>query len=244
MRAIKNKKYLQLFPDVYQLNIGASNIVLIVEDKLTLIDTGLPGSSARITEFVNSLGRSIEEISLIIITHNHIDHAGGLAELRRLTGARVAAHKDDLNDAEYQEAYPGFIRRLLQIPSVSDLHSRFVLKPGEIDIHLEGGEVLEPLGGLEVIHTPGHTMGSICLYSPEYKLLIASDALTRRGIKPRPPRKSVSSNYPLAIESIKKLASLDIGILCIGHRRPLTSDIGNRMKELIRVIEFDNNRHK
>jgi glyoxylase-like metal-dependent hydrolase (beta-lactamase superfamily II) len=244
MRAVKNTNYLQLFPDVYQLNIGATNIILIVEEELTLIDTGLPGSASRIMKYIENLGRSVEEISLIIITHNHIDHAGGLAELRKLTGAQVAAHKDDLNDTENQAAYPGFVRRLLRIPSVSDLHSNFVLQPDDVDIQLEGGEVLKPLEGLEVIHTPGHTIGSISLYSPKYKLLVVGDAMTRKGKYPWLPHKSVSSDFQKAIKSIEKLGGLDINILCIGHRQPVTGDVNIKMQRLIKEIEFDNNRYK
>ena len=68
---------LEIIPNVYQLTTGAANVVVIVEEELTIIDTGLRGSSAKITSFVQHLGRSVEEIGLIIITHNHFDHMGG-----------------------------------------------------------------------------------------------------------------------------------------------------------------------
>lgn len=242
--SIKNRNNIRLFPDVYQFSIGAANMILIVEEELTLIDTGLPGSANGIRKYIDNLGRSVEEISLIIITHNHIDHAGGLAELRKITRAQVAAHKNDLNDTENQVAYPGFIRRLLRIPSVANLHSNFVLQPADVDIYLEGGEVLKPLGGLEVIHTPGHTMGSISLYSPKHKLLIVGDAMTLKGKSPWLPHKSVSSDFQKAIESIEKLADLDISTLCVGHSRPLTGDVSIKMQRLLKEIEFDNNSHK
>ncbi len=60
------------------------NVILIAEKELTLVDTAFHGSSTRIVDFIHSLGRSVEEISLIIITHNHFDHVGGLDELRRI----------------------------------------------------------------------------------------------------------------------------------------------------------------
>jgi glyoxylase-like metal-dependent hydrolase (beta-lactamase superfamily II) len=237
IRTISGKSTLQITPQVYQLYIRATSTILIIEEELTIIDTGLPGSSTRIINFINSLGRSIEEVSLIIITHNHIDHAGGLAELRKLTRAKVAAHKADLHDAEAQMPYPKFIRRLLRVPSLNTFHSGFLLKPEDVDIHLEGGEVLKPLGGLEVIHTPGHTPGSISLFSPKNKLLIVSDALTRQNRKPGLPHKSVSSDFPQAINSIKEMANLDIDILCFGHGQPLIGDVSTKMRELIEQIK-------
>lgn len=236
IRTISGKSTLQIAPHIYQLNIRVTSTMLFVEEELTIIDTGLPGSSTRIVNSINALGRSVEEVSLIIITHNHIDHAGGLAELRKLTRAKVAAHKADLHVAEAQMPYPKFVRRLLRLPSLHTLHSGFLLKPEEVDIHLEGGEVLKPLGGLEVIHTPGHTPGSISLFSPRYKLLVVSDALTRQSKTPGLPHKSVSSDFPQAINSIRKMADLDIDILCFGHGRPLTGDVSTKMRQLIANI--------
>ena len=67
------KSALEIIPDVYQLSIKRANVILIVEEELTLSDTGFPGSSAQITDFIHRLGHSVAEISLIIITHNHFD---------------------------------------------------------------------------------------------------------------------------------------------------------------------------
>lgn len=228
---------MEIVPHVYQLSIGAANIILIAEEELTLIDTGLPGSSARIIDSIHRLGRSVEEISLIILTHNHFDHAGGLADLRKLTKAKVAAHKADINDTEGQLPYPGLIRRLLRIPPFSALRSVFLLNPSEVDIQLAGGEVLKPLGGLEVVHTPGHTPGSISLFSPQNKLLIVGDALNGRRGTLRLPPKMASTDLTQAIGSVKRIARLDVDVLCFGHGRPLTGDVHAKMQELIGKIK-------
>jgi len=231
------KSVLEVTPQVYQLTIGGVNIMLIAEEELTLIDTGLPGSSAQIIDSIHRLGRSVEEISLIILTHNHFDHAGGLADLRKLTKAKVAAHKADINDTEGQLPYPGLIRRLLRIPPFSALRSVFLLNPSEVDIQLAGGEVLKPLGGLEVVHTPGHTPGSISLFSSQNKLLIVGDALNGRRGTLRLPPKMASTDLTQAMESVKRMARLDFDVLCFGHGRPLTGDVHAKMQELIGKIK-------
>ena len=92
-------------PKIYQITHRICNMILIAEEELTLIDTGLRGSASHVIKFVNGIGRSVEEISLIIITHNHLDHAGGLAELRKFTTAKVAAHQADLSDKEDELPY-------------------------------------------------------------------------------------------------------------------------------------------
>jgi glyoxylase-like metal-dependent hydrolase (beta-lactamase superfamily II) len=214
----------EIIPDVYQLTSRGVNMFLIAEKELTLIDTGFYGSSADVVEFIHGLGRSIHEMNLIIITHNHFDHTGGLAELRELTQMLVAAHPAGIIDASKEPPDPGRMQRLLRIPFFFSLSKRFVLKAGDVDIQLNGGEVLKPLGGLEVIHTPGHTADSICLYSPEKKLLFVGDALVRRRKSVLFPHKMVSSNLEQAVDSVKKMAELDCDILCFGHGWPMTED--------------------
>lgn len=231
------RKYLQeIIPDVYQIAMGRINAILIVEEELTLIDTGIRGSSAQIADCIHRLGRSIEEINLIILTHNHLDHTGGLAELRKLTKAKVAAHKADFTDTAGQSPYPRVLRRLLRIPPFSALRSVFLVNSSEVDIKLNGDEVLKPLGGLRVIHTPGHTPGSISLYSPQNKLLIVGDAVTKHHGILRPPPKPANTDMTQAIDSIKRVARLDFDILCLGHGRPITRDTRIRMQELVEKL--------
>ena len=228
---------MEIIPKVYQITYRSTNIILIAEEGLTLVDTGFRGSHPRIISFIQSLGRSVEDISLIIITHNHLDHVGGLIELKKLTRAKVAAHKADLNDSENQLPYPKIARKLLHIPPFSILRPLIYAKPGDIDIQLEGGEVLSPLGGLEVIHTPGHTPGSISLFSPQKKLLIVGDALNNRRQNLRLPPKFVSTDLTQAVDSVKRIAQLDFDILCFGHGKPLTRDASTRVRDLIKKHE-------
>lgn len=243
MHSLKIKmSSLEIVPHVYQLTIRVVNITLIVEEELTLIDTGFRGGSARISDFIHRLGRSIEEISLIIITHNHFDHVGGLAELRDLTGAEVAAHKAGIASPDGELSYPGSIRRLLRVRPFSSLRRHFALKPEDVDIQLEDGEVLKPLGGLKVIHTPGHTPDSISLYSPQSKLLIVGDALVKRHKTLQLPYKMVSTNRTQAIDSLRKMAQLDVDVLGLGHGRPITEGTRTKLLELVERVTVDNSR--
>jgi len=207
-------------------------MILIAEDELTLIDTGFPGSSPQVIQFIQSLGRSVEEVGLIIITHNHLDHIGGLSELRKLTKAKVAAHRADIDDNRNHSAnfkIKKGVKRILPF-----VHSVFSVRLNGVDAQLTGGEVLKPLGGMEVIHTPGHTPGSISLFSAKYKLLIVGDALNKRHWLP--PR-MVSTDHRQAINSIRRMAELDFDILCYGHGRPLVRDARARMQGWLEKLE-------
>ena len=109
----------------------------------------------------------------------------------------------------------------------------FYAEPGQIELKLKGGEILNPLGGIEIIHTPGHTPGSISIYAASKKLLIVGDTLNHRLPRLRLPPKSVSSSIPQAITSIKRLAHLDIEILCFGHGRPILRGAKAAVEELL-----------
>ncbi|MBA7635983.1 putative metallo-hydrolase YflN [subsurface metagenome] len=225
---------MEIIPHVYQITHRNVNVILIVEEELTLIDTGFHGSSSKIIGFIRGLGRSPEEITLIILTHNHLDHIGGLVELRRFIQPKVAIHKADISDIDSQSANPRFARKLFSAPPFSSLRPIFYLEPSEVALKLEGGEVFSPLGGLRVIHTPGHTLGSICLFSPQKKLLIVGDALNHRYKNPRFPLKLVSADLTQAIDSVKQIARLDFDILCFGHGKPITRDASAQVRELIK----------
>ena len=109
-----------------------------------------------------------------------------------------------------------------------------------MDIKLAGGEILKPLAGLRVIHTPGHTPGSISLFSPQNKLLIVGDALNGRGQTLRLPPKLASTDLTQAVDSVKGMARLDFDILCLGHNPTFTEAIGSKMQELIAKNRIDN----
>ncbi len=224
-------KMLKVIPNVYQLTIRGVNIILIAQDKLTLIDTGFRGSSHLIVDFIRRLGRSPQEISLIIITHHHPDHIGSLNELKKLTQAKVAIHEADLLP-DMQPPSLKLITKTLAILPFPFLNRFLNPELGEVEIKLKGGERLEPLDGLLVIHTPGHTPGSISLFSAQRKLLITSDTINNRHRNLRLPPKSVSSNLSQAINSIETLAELEFEILLCGHGKPLTEDAKVKVMEL------------
>ncbi|PIU55456.1 MAG: hypothetical protein COS88_04485 [Chloroflexi bacterium CG07_land_8_20_14_0_80_51_10] len=88
-------KFIEVVPQVYQLRLRRANVTVLIDDEITVIDTGIPGSAKWIIQFLEHMGQPPSKVGLIIITHHHVDHVGGLAELKKITGARVAAHRLD-----------------------------------------------------------------------------------------------------------------------------------------------------
>ncbi len=92
---IVKENIVMVLPDVYQITYRAANVFLLVEDELTLIDTGYRGTAAKVMSLVSRLGRKPEDLKLVVLTHCHPDHIGSLGVLKKATGARVFAHAAD-----------------------------------------------------------------------------------------------------------------------------------------------------
>jgi glyoxylase-like metal-dependent hydrolase (beta-lactamase superfamily II) len=123
---------------------------------------------------------------------------------------------------------------MLKAPLFSHLRRRLVLD--NVDMKLEDGEILDILGGLQVVHTPGHTAGSISLYFPAYKILIVGDALAKRRNVVFMPHRSVSSDFKQASASVRKMSNLDVKMLLFGHGRPITEDAQGSLRGLVEKI--------
>ena len=172
---------LQLTPRLWQLKLGVVNSFLLeTEDGLLIIDTGYPNSADKLFAAVRETGHDPANIRHLLLTHCHIDHAGSTAEVRRRTGARTYAHRIDADLISRGEAErhgttvtPGLIPALIYRFFIKNEGTHF--EPLPIDQPLEHGEVLPLAGGVEIIHTPGHSAGHIALLLKQEGVLVASD---------------------------------------------------------------------
>ncbi len=216
----------KITPRLYQLSgiwgagVWGANVFLLASDNLTLVDTGFKGRSIHIIKEVKQLGYSPADIANIIITHHHADHVGSLAELKKATGAKVMAHPADAPYIDGRLPQPGPAKPRWLSKTLAPLHRLWTTIPVAVDILVNDGDELPILGGIKVLHTPGHTPGSISLFLPKERLVIAGDVLAHR-FRLRLPSKAFTVDIAQEIHSIKRLASLDFDVMCFGHGSPL-----------------------
>ena len=201
---------------------GVSNCYIVSNKELLLVDTGMPGRSGEIIDYIkNELKRDPQDIKTIIVTHHHFDHTGSLDKLKKITGAKIAIHSADADYISGEKTQHG---SLFMIPVVMFMKIIYRSQPVKADLLLEDGD---QIGDYRVIHTPGHTSGSICLYNPINKVLFVGDNLMYSNDKIEGPR--VIHEPESYKKSIEKLRNLDIGVILTGHGQPITSEANKKL---------------
>ena len=197
-------RIVELAPGIYQFRgeRPGSHVYLVKGDtKNVLIDTGFAATFPVLERRLTELGLHIRDVSLIILTHEHVDHVGATAFFHRT--AVVAAHRLAANKLELQDEFVTLLKH--------DQSS----KPFWVDIWLEDGSMID-LGNyeLQVIHTPGHTSGCICLYEPRAGLLFTGDTVFAGGTL---SEIAVGGNVSDYVNSVRRLSNLKVKQLYPGH---------------------------
>ncbi|MGD0032693.1 MBL fold metallo-hydrolase [Paenibacillus illinoisensis] len=195
-------------------------VMLRDEDGITLVDTGMIGQFAGLEAALNKEGVQLADVKRIILTHQDIDHIGNLgALLDAIPGLEVWAHADEIPYIKGEKPLIKFTperRAMLPAPVLAQADQLLSQLP-EIEISrvLEDGDMLPLQGGIQVIHTPGHTPGHICLYFRESEFLLAADELRvvdDELVGPAPP---ATPDMPEALRSLKRLTGLKLNkVLC------------------------------
>lgn len=225
---------------------GPMSLCLLVENGgATLVDAGIPGASAPLLDYLNEIRLAPEAIRRVIITHHHIDHVGGLPEILKLTQAEVWAHREDTpvidgsvpRDEVPAERMEAMLARLApeERPAALERVKRLMAVPGiHVDLSLVGGEELNMLGGVQILHTPGHTAGHLALFLPAMSLLIAGDLMRHDGdsISESPYRNASDPGEALA--SARRAATLGFDSFVGYHGGYVTSGAKELLSESLK----------
>jgi glyoxylase-like metal-dependent hydrolase (beta-lactamase superfamily II) len=204
---------MQLAPQLHQLTIPftvptpggplprSANLWILTGRRIVVIDSGVAGAEAAIATYLRPLGRSLDEIDWLLLTHSHPDHIGAAAALVGASGCRVAAHGAErgwIEDPQRQlreRPVPGFNQLVQGAVSVAR--------------ELVDGERLEldGLPPLTVLHTPGHSRGSLSLWAATEGWLVSGDAVPVPGDLP------IFDDHAAAVASVARLRACGATLL-------------------------------
>ena len=207
-------------------NLAHSNVHLVINEKdLVVVDTGMPANAEKIVAYIQKIGHQPSEVSTIILTHYHIDHAGSVKALKDLVNAKTAVSAEDKDFVSGAKPYPKPKNILARAAS-----SFIKVAPVNVDITLKDAD---RIGSLTVIDAAGHTPGSIFLYDLQRKVLFAGDTLRLDGDKVVAGPKQYVWDEEKEQQSIAKLATLDFDVMLPGHGEILKTNASNAVKEFI-----------
>lgn len=173
------------------------NVLIIFGEKITLIDTGTKQSEDIIFNYILQNGRNYLDINTIILSHAHPDHIGSAARIKELTGCKVLAHRDEIPWIQNIELQ----NQERPVPGFLNLVGSSVM----VDAALSDGQALaiDQNIHLKIIHSPGHSKGSINIFFLEDRILFTADSLPLKNDIPN------YDNYPELIHTLEKIKNND-----------------------------------
>ncbi len=194
--------------------------------RVALIDTGLPYTEAYMTACLAQCGLSVADIDVVVLSHEHVDHAGGAPLFA--SHSLIAAHPQAANKLRLADEFSLMTRAFSENATVQF----------EVDLLLEEGSAID-LGDLrlEVLHTPGHCSGSICLYEPDRRMLFSADTIMARGVIGGVLNSGNTCDY---ITSLERLKRLRVDLLLPGHGNSSTdveADIATGVARLQALLD-------
>jgi hydroxyacylglutathione hydrolase len=217
----------QIFP----LKVGINTCYVIRDRGTIMIDGGPPKKGNAIKMLLSRFGVHPEDIRLIVLTHGHFDHAGSVKDVKSLTGAKIAIHEEDRPDIENSRyRFPqgvttwGRLTRALLEPII---RNRVTIPPVKADIVLDNNEFSLQEYGINgyIIHTPGHTAGSVSVVLDSGEAFVGCMAHNGFPFRISPGLPIYSDDIERVKESWNLILQRGARVIYPAHGKPFSVDV-------------------
>jgi glyoxylase-like metal-dependent hydrolase (beta-lactamase superfamily II) len=199
---------------------------------LTLVDAGTRSAPRALLAALAQLGRAPGDVTHLLLSHAHTDHAGGARAVLAATGSRLHAHereavylREGRAPAPDRSTVGG--RLLARAPRAATGFARV-----DVDETFADGAVLPLAGGLTVVHTPGHTPGHCSFLHPSSGVLLTGDALFNvRGLRGSPA--ALCTDVATSRASAARLGELDYGVAAFAHGEHVAARAQERVRAFL-----------
>jgi glyoxylase-like metal-dependent hydrolase (beta-lactamase superfamily II) len=233
----------KLAPYLHRIGSDLVNSYLVEEaGRVTIIDAGLPGHWRDLQAELTQMGRSLEDVRAVVLTHGDTDHIGFAERIRRERGVGVQVHELDAARArgEIKKPNSGWgpikIGPLVRFLWYTARRGGLRISPlGEV-VTFGDGETLDVPGSPRVMHLPGHTPGSVAFHVPVVDAVFVGDAMTTGNVLtgalgPRPAPFTLEPKVALA--SLAKLGAVEATWVLPGHGAPWSGGVAEALRRCV-----------
>ena len=228
---------MRLAPSLHRIGDDHVNCYLIEEaGEVSVVDAGLPGFYGDLVAELGAMGRSIEDISAIVLTHGHSDHIGFAERVRDEHGVPISVHELDAALARGEAPNPSSGLGARRLGSLLDFllwsarRGALRIRNPTVVTTFGADATLDVPGALRVVHAPGHTPGNCALHAPGSSALFAGDTLstllvTTGAIGPRVA--AFCADPEQALASLERIEEIEAEWLLPGHGAPWRDGVAN-----------------
>ncbi len=223
---------------IYPIHLGINRCYIVRDKGVIMIDGGPPNRIKTIKKFLADMPMLPGEIKLIVLSHGDFDHVGSAADIRELSGAKIAIHeKDRINLEQARFNFPrgvtawGHITRGLLLPFLKPL-VRF--QPARADIVLNEKDFsLEQFGiNGKIIHTPGHTPGSVSVLLETGEAFVGCLAHSNLPFRLKPGLPIFAGDIERVIQSWKSIIERGARMIYPAHGDPFPVEV---IKNILKI---------
>lgn len=235
---------MRLGPQLHRIGNDIVAVYLVeTPEGVTVIDAGLAGQWRDLTAELAAMGRTIDDIRGVVLTHGDSDHIGFAERLRRDHGVPIYVHAADAARARGEESTKPAWGRLklgatLRFLWYSVRKGGLRTTPVAEVVTVQDGDVLDLPGSPRIIGMPGHSAGSIAVHVSAVDAVFVGDALTTRNVltgKTGPQPAPFTDDPATALESLHRLEGLEVKWVLPGHGTPWNGGVDEAVREVARA---------